>query len=405
LLLEVIWIILNSARDAFIQVGVWVALMLIIFGYIEYATKGRIVGSIRRGRRWQPLIGAFLGVTPGCGGAIFVMPLFVNGTVTFGTVIATLVATMGDSSWVIIAGLPKDALLIHTILFVSGIIVGYIVDWLKIGINLVRPGKEIEETSRRLGQQYAQAENSSFHPEAFKYEHLESTEQVDILHAASHVHPDSISYNLTHNFYMVIWIAFSIGFIISFFTQLQIAAPEQVDAIFGGFPIYNVVGVVGTLLCIIWMVLSDKFLRDDTYEQVEEKLESMRETLIHSAEETAFVVAWVTAAYIVFELFLYLTNIDLAYIVNRAGIISVIAAAAIGLIPGCGPQIITTSLYIKGVIPFAAVISNALSQDGDALFPLLSLHRKSALYATIITTIPAIIIGCIFYLLGIGGFR
>ena len=56
------------------------------------------------------------------------------------------------------------------------------------------------------------------------------------------------------------------------------------------------------------------------------------------------------------------------------------------------------SLYSKGVIPFAALVANSISQDGDALFPLIAMDKKSALWATILTTIPAIVIGFIVYI-------
>ncbi len=45
------------------------------------------------------------------------------------------------------------------------------------------------------------------------------------------------------------------------------------------------------------------------------------------------------------------------------------------------------------MVPFAALLANAISQDGDALFPLLAIDRRSSLIATVITTIPALLLG------------
>ena len=39
--------------------------------------------------------------------------------------------------------------------------------------------------------------------------------------------------------------------------------------------------------------------------------------------------------------------------------------------------------------------ANAISQDGDALFPLLVRHKAASLWATVHTTIPAIIAGIV----------
>ena len=81
---------------------------------------------------------------------------------------------------------------------------------------------------------------------------------------------------------------------------------------------------------------------------------------------------------------------------NGAGAGAVVVAAAVGLIPGCGPQIIAITAYVEGVISFPALVANAISQDGDALFPLLVRHKVASIWATIHTTLPAIIIGLAF---------
>ena len=53
-----------------------------------------------------------------------------------------------------------------------------------------------------------------------------------------------------------------------------------------------------------------------------------------------------------------------------------ILAVLVGFIPGCGPQVLVTTLYLNGIIPFAALIGNAISNDGDAYF-LNSLDPKN----------------------------
>ena len=63
----------------------------------------------------------------------------------------------------------------------------------------------------------------------------------------------------------------------------------------------------------------------------------------------------------------------------------------VGLLPGCGPQIVTTTLYISGAIPLSAQIGNAISNDGDALFPAIALAPRAAIVATLYTTIPALV--------------
>ena len=68
----------------------------------------------------------------------------------------------------------------------------------------------------------------------------------------------------------------------------------------------------------------------------------------------------------------------------------------IGFLPGCGPQILITTMYLNGLIPLSAQIGNAIANDGDALFPALAIHPKAALIATLYSAIPAIIVSYIY---------
>ncbi len=61
------------------------------------------------------------------------MPLFPKGTVSFGTIVATLIATMGDSAFVLISVMPLKYILVSIISFIVAVITGYIVDYFNFG--------------------------------------------------------------------------------------------------------------------------------------------------------------------------------------------------------------------------------------------------------------------------------
>ena len=65
-----------------------------------------------------------------------------------------------------------------------------------------------------------------------------------------------------------------------------------------------------------------------------------------------------------------------------AGVLAPVGGAVIGLIPGCAPQILLAGVYAEGGIPFSALTANAISQDGDALFPLLAIDKTAAVVAS-----------------------
>ncbi len=109
-------LVMRPLADAFMSVGVPVAVLVGLAGVLQVRSGDRV-------RRWLlahsclgPLVGALLAVTPGCGVEIALMPLYIGGGITFGTVVAALTATMGDSAFVLIAADPQAALAVHALL-------------------------------------------------------------------------------------------------------------------------------------------------------------------------------------------------------------------------------------------------------------------------------------------------
>lgn len=398
MLIQVLEIIRDCAVNSFLQVTVFVGALLLLFGYINHKTAGAMVAAIQRHRIWQPVIGAVLGVSPGCGGAIFVMPLYTRRVVTFGTMVSTLIATLGDSSFVVISRAPMQALWLHLVTFFTGIICGYLVDALRIGVLPPREGHDEEAEREVIGLDAVVADHGGG-AEWSDIGHHHGDEIEQALHTRKPGFDLAPGYRFQHHAWPVFWAVAGIGAVVG----LVMLTRENEWVELGGFPLSLVIGLIGAALCVVWLVATGHFLADDSHEEQEEKLSSLREVLIHNADETAFVGFWVFAAYTGYELVVTLGNIDIAAWVQSGGIMAVIVAALIGLIPGCGPQVILVTLYTEGMIPFSAVLANAISQDGDALFPVIAMDKRVALRATLITTIPALVIGIIAYFIESGG--
>ena len=115
-----------------------------------------------------------------------------------------------------------------------------------------------------------------------------------------------------------------------------------------------------------------------------------------TAEETSFVTIWVFVAFLLYEYSYAFFGLDLAVIAQAAWLYIPLLAVLIGFIPGCGPQILVTTLYLQGIIPFAGLIGNAIANDGDALFPAIALTPRMAIIATLYSGIPALIISYYF---------
>ena len=395
---EIIDLLLLSMRDAFLAVTVFVAAMVLLFSWLQYATAGRFVDWIRANRRLQPVIGAIMGITPGCGGAIVMMPLYARGYVTYGTVISTLIATLGDAAFVLIGGaianpsLIGPVVMVHVISLVVGIIWGLGVD--ALGITPSSP----------LGRFGSNAPVSSL-PDN------DPTEDFDVRDDLPREEPEGFAYKVVHQGYLVWWGVTGIGLIFAILLLVWGATGggPELDLEDGGMNLnpftlggfVSWIGLLGTILSIAIFAAQRSIFRDDSEASIGDKLESLRETTIHAAQETSFVTFWVVIAYLVFEFSMLLGGFDETRLAAYgAGIGAILVAAAVGLIPGCGPQIIVMTSYIEGILGFPGLVSNAISQDGDALFPLLVRHRAASLWATLHTALPAVLTGLILFAMG-----
>ncbi|MGL4394148.1 MAG: putative manganese transporter [Brevinema sp.] len=371
----------DAASSAFIQVGSFVAITLFLFGYINFASGGKVIRAIQEKKKLQVLFGALLGLTPGCGGAILIMPLYLKGQVTFGTVVATLVATMGDAAFVLLTTLPKQFILVSLISLVTGVITGYTIDYFKIGSKLNTPISDIELKCNKMFQEEVTE---------FQDQNISSPISMGKLQTA-------VYFFRHHIGFVIFWIFAVLSLPLGIMNLLQIDFDNA-------FPIKNLglIGFWGTIFSILYNLITQKILVDDVLPEVKSKQDSFRETLVHNAEETAFVIMWVFFALFAYEVLItYLNGQEfIDFIITKNGYLGVIGGLLVGLIPGCGPHIILTTLYIQGIIPFSVLVTNAISNDGDALFPLLAMDKRSAFFASLYSTIPAFIVGTTLYLLG-----
>lgn len=386
-------ILVISMRDAFLAVTVFVAAMVLLFSWLQYVTAGRFVVWIRENTRFQPVIGAMMGLTPGCGGAIIVMPMYARGYVTYGTVIATLIATLGDAAFVLIGAVFQDSsfltpvIVVHVTSFLVGVLWGYGVDKLEVtpSTPLGRFGPKFG-TDEPLGEDAAKAMEG----------------EDSLIEDLPREIPEGWGYRVLHQGYRVWWAITAVGLCLAILLLIWYAQDPEYSPDLVWDPttrdgIVTWVGLIGSSLSIILYISSKNFFADDTEATIGDKLNSLDETLVHAASETAFVTFWVLIAYLVFEFGMILSGISESDMSEHgSGAAAVLLAATVGLIPGCGPQIIAITAYIEGVISFPALVANAISQDGDALFPLLVRHKVASIWATIHTTLPAIIVGLVF---------
>ena len=129
--------------DAYLQVSVFVGFTLIVFIGLDSLTKFDVKLFLLKIKKIHVLFSSLLGSIPGCGGAIIVVTQYIQGRISFGSLVAVLTSTMGDAAFLILALEPSTGLLIFSISFVVGSLSGYLIDYIH-GPQFMLPNSRIE---------------------------------------------------------------------------------------------------------------------------------------------------------------------------------------------------------------------------------------------------------------------
>ena len=329
-------VIRSSMIDAYIQVSVFVGFTLFVFIGLDSLTKFDVKNFLSKTQKFHVGIAAFLGAIPGCGGAIIVVTQYIQGRISFGSLVAVLTATMGDAAFLILAIEPTTGVLIFGIGIIVGSISGYIIDFIH-GINFMQSETKIKVEFEKINKTFVS--NFNF-------------------------------------FWLFLFIP---GFILGILVAFQIEFS----------PAYNsllvFVASAGAILSIfMWSLnpLSDFQCSTD----------KSRGLLSRVVDTTNFVTTWVISGFLVFEIFMYFTSLDLKIFFDLWLPFVPLVAILFGFLPGCGPQVVVATFYLNGYIPLSAELGNAISNDGDALFPAIALAPKAAILATLYSAIPALVV-------------
>ena len=336
-------LLISSSQDAYIAVTSFVGATLLVFYTLE-KKNFNIPEYIKKNSKLEIPICALLGVIPGCGGAIMVMSMYTRGIVSFSSVLATLISTMGDAAFILIASKPQAALIILPITLIIGIVTGY--------ISL--------PFSDKIAPSIIPKKNSNI---------ILPTNKIP-----------TVFYKIW--LYLLIP-AVILGLINAFNLSFEIP-------LFG----YDLIGIfafTAAMSCLIMWVFNP--LTDIQMAAIHEN--SLRKTV----DTTCFVSVWVITAFLCFELINLFTQGRMFEYLLFFGPFIPLMAILIGFIPGCGPQIMITSMFVSGQIPMAAQIGNSISNDGDALFPALAISARVAILATLYSAVPAIIVAYLWYYL------
>ncbi len=371
---------IDILRNSILITGLVVVMMMMIESF-NIESKGLVFKGLRKTKVGQVVFGALLGSIPGCMGGFATVSLYTHRMMSFGALVAMMIASSGDESFVMLAMIPQQALMLFVLLFVIAVIVGIITDKIYDRLHRSHCHKEDHE---ECGVVAECTEGYMVHPEAghthkegrhygvkrivmlvglavfiaalatgqLGHDHEAHSDEIHSGHvhteACEHHHHEDVSESSFH---------------------INLLSEDWMNVLFA---ILSLV-VLGVLL-----FGSDHFVEEHFWNHIVRK-------------HLPTIFAWTFGVLLV--LGVALQYIDIDRWISDNTVLMILLATAIGIIPESGPHMIFVTLFAAGAVPFPVLLASSISQDGHASIPLLAESKRSFLWAKIINCAVAVTAG------------
>lgn len=319
--------------------------MMLIIEYLNVLTAGKWQQRLA-GQVWgQYVLAALLGVLPGCLGAFTAVAMYTHGLLTLGAVVTAMIASSGDEAFVMLALIPRSALLLMGIVFGIGLVVGVLVDLLG-------------------GRQKTR------HPAA-----------CFALHGAVHCglhRPRKIRAQWKNCTPVRGTLSAALGFFL-----FGILAGQLGPSCWNWIRV-TLAAVTGAAVFIV-VTAPDHFIEDHLWRHVAVK---------HAPQ----IFLWTLGALLVMHLLTQVLHLGPALRGGRW--VLLLAACLVGLIPESGPNLIFVTLFAQGFLPFSVLVANSIVQDGHGMLPVLAHSRREFVIIKLIAFCAALLFGSVAMGLG-----
>ena len=338
--------VLESVLGDTLMITGFVFAMMLLVEYLNVATSGVATRWLNKGGLLGYAAVILVGTVPGCLGAFTDVTLYIHRVISFGALAGSMVAASGDEAFVMLAMMPKQALLLFAGLFAYGLAVAWLVD--RIG-------------GRRYYEAPACDAGLAVHDQAEGRPRLARRTSFR-------------KCSFPRAVLCVALALFALG------------------AAFGvvGPPEWNWVRVtllvLAALAFAVVFVAPDHFLDEHLYRHV-------------AREHVPRIFAWTLAALFVMAWIKVQGGPFQAWIQGHAGW-AVLAAAVIGLLPESGPHMIFVAGFAQGLMPLSALVASSVVQDGHGMLPLLAQSWREFLKVKAITFAAGLSAGYGLLLLG-----
>ena len=353
-------ILLDALRAAVLITGMVVMMMMMIES-LNISSGGRFFNLLRGSKFGQIVVSALLGWIPGCIGGFASVSLFSHGMISFGALVAMLIATSGDEAFVMLTLFPGKALWISLLILVIGIITGVLIDY-------VGPKLGLKPYALKT------CDEMQIHEED-KHEHNHPEEKTG---------GKGRKWHLTWR--RAVLLVGTGLYIAALATGMLEHEHEGGAGDDHGFNLLSedwmnmVFAAVSLIMLGVVAFGSDHFVEEHLWHHV-------------IARHALKIFLWTFGVLIVLG---FITEVwDISSWISANVPLMIVLATLIGIIPESGPHLIFVTLFAAGVIPAPVLIASCISQDGHASLPLLAESKGAFIRAKAINCVVALIAGLI----------
>lgn len=405
-------IIFDVLKNSVLITGL-VIVMMIMIEYVNIQSKGKWLSKLDGSPFLQVMTASLLGLVPGCIGGFAAVSLYTHRLISFGALVAMMICSSGDEAFVMLAMIPKQALLLFAVLFVLAVLTGYAVDRIAgnrrmgashrcdlsfdihNGETLPSPLKRSSYavlkhiSAKRLflllfiglfsaailsgilehdhsGHDHTGHAHTEFavpadsdadgctHQECAGVADAGHDHTHDALHevAGEHAHTENpFSINLLNERWMNVLFAF-----------------------------------LGILTLLLTLTANEHFVEHHLWEHIIKK-------------HMLSIFLWTFGALLILNV--GISYLDFETLIRNNMAVILVIAVLIGIIPESGPHMIFIGLFAGGLIPFSVLLANSIVQDGHTALPLLAENRKDFVLAKLINMLVGLAAGAVLMAFGL----
>ena len=336
-------------RNAILITGL-VTIMMMMIECLNVESRGRGLKWLRSSKSGQVIFSAFLGSIPGCMGGFASVSLYTHGLISFGALVAMMIASSGDEAFVMLAMFPDKAWWIFLILLAIAVVTGLVTDIFFKKTPAMHCGAEYQIHEADQCEHRHDKHDGHRHGRTFGWKRILMFLGTAVFIAAlaagllehDHEH-EAEGINLLNEDWMNVMFA-----------------------------------VLSVLILVVLAVASDHFVEEHLWNHIVVK-------------HLPVIFAWTFGVLAFIGIGLH--YIDIGDWISDNTALMILLATLIGIIPESGPHMIFVTLYATGIVPFPVLLASCISQDGHASLPLIAESKVSFFRAKAINCAVALAAG------------